>query len=194
MHYGNLSAQRLAYEVQPSAATQANKEAFLEELIVRRELSDNFCFYQPSYDQLEAAPAWAQASLDTHRKDAREHVYSFQQFERAKTHDTLWNAAQLELVKTGKMHGYMRMYWAKKLLEWTESPEDALTIGIRLNDAYELDGRDPNGYVGMLWSVAGLHDRPWIERPIFGMIRYMNRAGCERKFDVDAYIQRWLGV
>ena len=194
LHYGNLSAQRLAYEVQQSAATQANKEAFLEELIVRRELSDNFCFYQPSYDQLEAAPAWAQASLDKHRKDAREYVYSFQQFERAKTHDTLWNAAQLELVKTGKMHGYMRMYWAKKLLEWTESPEDALAFGIRLNDAYELDGRDPNGYVGMLWSVAGLHDRPWIERPIFGMIRYMNRAGCERKFDVDAYIQRWLGV
>lgn len=191
LHYGNLSAQRVAYEVRHSDGTKTNKDAFLEELIVRRELSDNFCFYQPNYDKLEGAPAWAQASLNKHRKDAREYAYSHHTFERAKTHDELWNAAQTQLVQTGKMHGYMRMYWAKKLLEWTTSPEEALEIGIRLNDAYELDGRDPNGYVGILWSVAGLHDRPWIERPIFGMIRYMNRAGCERKFDVDAYIRRW---
>ncbi len=191
LHYGHLSAQRVAYEVRHSEASRANKDAFLEELIVRRELADNFCFYQPKYDDLEGAPAWARASLEACLKDRREFVYTLAEFEQAKTHDALWNAAQRQMVNTGKMHGYMRMYWAKKLLEWTKTPQDALKIGIRLNDAYELDGRDPNGYVGLLWSIAGLHDRPWFHRPIFGGVRYMNRSGCERKFDVDQYIRTY---
>ena len=113
-----------------------------------------------------------------------------EQFEQAKTHDELWNAAQLEMVNTGKMHGYMRMYWAKKILEWTASAEDAMKIAIYLNDTYELDGRDPNGYAGIAWSIGGVHDRAWFERPIFGQIRYMARSGCEKKFNVKAYIKK----
>jgi len=100
----------------------------------------------------------------------------------------LWNASQLEMVHHGKMHGFMRMYWAKKILEWTSGPEEALSIAIYLNDKYHIDGRDPNGYVGCMWSICGLHDQGWKERPVFGKIRYMNYAGCKRKFDVDAYI------
>ena len=191
LHYGQLSAQRVAWEVQRSHASLGNREAFLEELIVRRELADNFCAYQPHYDTFEGFPAWAQKTLERHRHDRREYVYTRKVWEQAETHDLLWNAAQRQLVQTGKMHGFMRMYWAKKLLEWSESPEEALKIGIALNDAYELDGRDPNGYAGLAWSIGGVHDRAWGERPVFGMIRYMNAAGCKRKFDTEAYIRRW---
>ncbi len=119
-------------------------------------------------------------------------MYSLEEFESAKTHDSLWNAAQVEMVEKGKMHGYMRMYWAKKILEWTDSPEQALEYGIYLNDKYELDGRDPNGYTGLAWSIGGVHDRAWTERPVFGKIRYMNFNGCKRKFDVQSYINRQL--
>ena len=118
----------------------------------------------------------------------REYNYSLEEFETAHTHDDLWNAAQFEMIKTGKMHGYMLMYWAKKILEWTKSPEDALAAAIYLNDKYELDGRDPNGYVGIAWSIGGVHDRAWPERPIFGKIRYMSYGGCKSKFDVRRYI------
>ncbi|MEI7663579.1 MAG: deoxyribodipyrimidine photolyase, partial [Bacteroidota bacterium] len=111
-------------------------------------------------------------------------------FEQAQTHDPLWNAAQREMVVTGKMHGFMRMYWAKKILEWTPSAEEAMAVAIYLNDKYELDGRDPNGYAGIAWAIGGTHDRPWGERKIFGMIRYMNYQGCKRKFDVDRYIRQ----
>ncbi|CAI5954536.1 unnamed protein product [Closterium sp. NIES-65] len=163
-------------------------DAFLEELVVRRELADNYCFHQPLYDSLGGAWGWAQQSLDAHRADKREFVYTAAQWEAAKTHDQLWNAAQLELVHYGKMHGFMRMYWAKKILEWSESPEEALRIAIEQNDKYSLDGRDPNGYVGCMWSIAGVHDQGWAERKVFGKIRYMNAAGCKRKFDVEAYI------
>jgi deoxyribodipyrimidine photo-lyase len=130
--------------------------------------------------------------LNEHRKDEREFVYSLEEFESAKTHEDLWNAAQMEMVATGKMHGYMRMYWAKKILEWTKSPKDALKIAIYLNDKYELDGRDPNGYTGIAWSIGGIHDRPWFERPVYGKIRYMNRNGAEKKFDINAYIGKFL--
>jgi deoxyribodipyrimidine photo-lyase len=105
----------------------------------------------------------------------------------------LWNAAQQELIQSGQMHGYLRMYWAKKILEWSASPEEALSTAIFLNDRYELDGRDPNGYTGVLWSIGGLHDRPWRERPVYGKVRYMNLNGARRKFDVQRYIQRWTG-
>ena len=127
--------------------------------------------------------------LEHHQHDEREYVYNIDAFENSKTHDTLWNAAQGEKRKTGKMHGYMRMYWAKKILEWSTCPAEALYIANTLNDKYSIDGRDPNGYIGCLWSIAGVHDRPWTERPVFGKIRYMNYNGCKRKFDVDMYIQ-----
>ena len=165
-------------------------ESFIEEAVVRRELSDNFCFYNPNYDSIEGAPDWARKTLEKHVKDKRQYVYTRRQFENAQTHDPLWNAAQIQAINDGKIHGYIRMYWAKKILEWTKTPEEALAIAIYLNDKYSLDGRDPNGFVGCMWSVAGIHDRPWTERPIFGMIRYMNFDGCKRKFNVDGYIRQ----
>jgi len=191
LHFGQISAQAVALAVMQSQAPQVSKEAFLEELIVRRELADNFCFYNSHYDSFEGFPNWAKKTLNDHREDPRPYLYSYDSFESATTHDLLWNAAQNELLKTGKMHGYMRMYWAKKILEWTPSPEEAMTIAIRLNDTYEWDGRDPNGYAGIAWSIGGVHDRAWFERPIFGKIRYMNDNGCRSKFDVKAYIEKW---
>ncbi len=190
LHFGQISAQRIAKEINSGSVYDENTAAFLEELIVRRELSDNFCYYNPYYDSFEGFPDWAKKSLNEHRKDKREFVYTRDEFELAKTHDPLWNAAQNEMVIKGKMHGYMRMYWAKKILEWTSSPEEALQISIFLNDKYELDGRDPNGYTGCAWSIGGVHDRAWSERPVFGKIRYMNANGARRKFDTEAYIRR----
>ena len=136
----------------------------------------------------EGFPEWAKRTLHAHRNDKREYLYDRDQFENAQTHDDLWNAAQMEMVKRGKMHGYMRMYWAKKILEWTESPEQAMEIAIYLNDRYELDGRDPNGYTGIAWSIGGVHDRAWNERPVFGKIRYMSYNGCKSKFNIKNYI------
>ncbi len=192
LHFGQLSAQRLALEVTHIAESEPSlrpaAESFLEELIVRRELSDNYTNYCSAYDSFEGFPAWAQLTLNQHRKDKRDYVYELPEWEQARTHDALWNAAQRQLVRTGKMHGYMRMYWAKKILEWSATPEDALRTAIYLNDVYELDGRDPNGYAGIAWSIGGLHDRAWTERPVYGKIRYMNANGCRRKFDVDSYI------
>jgi len=190
LHFGQLSAERVALEVGKSDADDTAKEAFLEELIVRRELSDNFCYYNPRYDSFDCFPAWARRTLDKHRTDKRRYVYRLEELGNAETHDDLWNAAQMEMVRRGKMHGYMRMYWAKKVLDWTESPEDALRIAIHLNDRYELDGRDPNGYAGIAWSIGGVHDRAWPERPVFGNIRFMSYDGCKRKFNVKAYIAK----
>lgn len=172
----------------PSAVDGMN--ALLEEMVVRKELADNFCFYSDDYKTLLAAPDWARQSLQAHVHDTRDFTYSIQAWEAAATHDEVWNAAQTELAKTGKIHGYMRMYWAKKILEWSITPQEALQTAIYLNDKYSLDGGDPNGYVGILWSIAGLHDRPWFERPVYGKIRYMNEAGLRRKFAVDTYIKR----
>jgi deoxyribodipyrimidine photo-lyase len=189
LHYGMIAPQRVAFDAHAYAVPENDKEAFLEELIVRRELADNFCFYNDHYDSFEGFPDWAKKTLDAHRGDRREYTYEVDEFESASTHDELWNAAQKQLLRDGTMHGYMRMYWAKKILEWTVSPEEAQAIAIELNDRYQLDGRDPNGYAGIAWSIGGVHDRAWQERPIFGMIRYMNDNGCKRKFDVPAYIQ-----
>jgi deoxyribodipyrimidine photo-lyase len=190
LHFGQIAAQRAALEVEESSAPRLARAAFLEELVVRRELSDNFCFYNPHYDRVAGFPQWAQSTLAAHRRDPRPYLYSRDELERAETHDDLWNAAQLEMVQRGKMHGYLRMYWAKKILEWTESPEQALDIAIYLNDKYELDGRDPNGYTGIAWSIGGVHDRAWGERPVFGKIRYMSYGGSKGKFDVRAYVQK----
>jgi len=188
LHFGQISAQRIALEVQHFSEKSISSEAFLEELIVRKELSDNFCFYNSVYDSFDGFPEWAKQTLNSHRNDIREYTYSIEEFENAKTHDALWNAAQLEMMQRGKMHGYMRMYWAKKILEWTIAPEEALRIAIYLNDKYELDGNDPNGYVGIAWSIGGVHDRAWGERNVFGKIRYMSFDGCKRKFDIQSYI------
>jgi deoxyribodipyrimidine photo-lyase len=194
LHFGQISAQRVALEVMRHSPPGRAQDAFIEELVVRRELSDNFCLHTQYYDSVSAFPSWARRTLDEHRSDKREHTYSRVQFERAATHDPLWNAAQLEMVRTGKMHGYMRMYWAKKILEWTASPEQAMRIAIYLNDTYELDGRDPNGYAGIAWSIGGVHDRAWGERPIFGKVRYMSHDGCKRKFDIEKYITSIEGM
>ena len=189
LHFGQIAAARVALEVKKAPLAPEAKEAFLEELIVRRELADNFCYYNNYYDQFAGFPAWAQETLDEHRYDPRDYLYTPAELEEARTHDDLWNAAQRQLVYTGKMHGYMRMYWAKKILEWTRTPEEALRIAIYLNDRYELDGRDPNGYTGIAWSLGGVHDRPFGERRVFGKIRYMSYQGCKSKFNVAAYIE-----
>jgi deoxyribodipyrimidine photo-lyase len=190
LHFGQISAQRIVLDIQKRSTSSSEQEAFLEELIVRRELADNFCFYNKHYDNFTGFPDWAKKTLNEHRHDKREYIYSLGQFEKGQTHDDLWNSAQMEMVKSGKMHGYLRMYWAKKILEWTEKPEEALRIAILLNDKYELDGRDPNGYVGIAWSIGGLHDRAWFQRPVFGKIRYMSYKGAQSKFDVKAYIEK----
>ena len=190
LHFGHIAAQRVALEVEESGAPRAARAAFLEELIVRRELSDNYCFYNPDYDRIAGFPQWARTTLDAHRRDPRLYLYSRDELEQAQTHDDLWNAAQLEMVHRGKMHGYLRMYWAKKILEWTASPEEALEVAVYLNDKYELDGRDPNGYTGIAWSIGGVHDRAWGERPVFGKIRYMSYNGSKGKFDVRAYVRK----
>ena len=189
LHFGQISSQRVAIEVIKGSQEGPGREAFLEELIIRKELSDNFCFYQPDYDNPGGFHPWAQKTHAEHEKDEREHIYSTSEFERGETHDSLWNAAQMEMVNTGRMHGYMRMYWAKKILEWTENRSRAMEVAVYLNDKYELDGRDPNGYAGIAWSIGGVHDRAWTERPVFGKIRYMNYNGCKRKFNVSEYIR-----
>lgn len=190
LHFGMISAQRIALIAHHFETDTAALEAFLEELIVRRELSDNFSYYNPAYDSLDGFPDWAKKSLEEHRHDPRPHAYSYSQLANGKTDDNLWNAAQKQLLLTGKMHGYLRMYWAKKILEWSSSPEQALDWTNGLNDSYSLDGCDPNGYVGTAWSIGGVHDRAWQEREIFGKVRYMNYNGCKRKFDIDEFTTR----
>jgi deoxyribodipyrimidine photo-lyase len=188
LHFGQLSPQRVALLVKSADLPVEAKAAFLEELIVRRELADNFCLYEPKYDSFAGFPSWAQKTLDEHRADPRPYCYDGDRFEEGTTHSKLWNSCQQELRQRGKLHGYLRMYWAKKILEWSKDPEEAMATAIRLNDRYSLDGRDPNGYAGIAWSIGGVHDRAWKERPIFGKIRYMNENGCRRKFAVPEYI------
>ena len=178
LHFGQLGGQRLALATlaaKPRARGAA--DALFEESVVRRELSDNYCHYEPNYDSLDGAAAWARETLEVHSGDPREFTYTRAQFEAAQTHDDLWNAAQKELTVLGKMHGFMRMYWAKKILEWSATPAEALATAIYLNDKYELDGRDPSGYVGCMWSIAGVHDMGWTERKVFGKVRERGRGG-----------------
>ena len=189
LHYGHISSQRIALSLYANEAIES--KGFLEQLIVRKELADNFCYFNKSYDSYNGFPNWARKSLDSHRNDEREYLYSLSELEEANIHDELWNAAQKQMVTTGKMHTYMRMYWAKKILEWSPTPEDALQNTIDLNDKYELDGRDPNGYTGIAWSIGGIHDRPWFDRPIFGQVRYMSYGGCKNKFNINSYINSY---
>jgi deoxyribodipyrimidine photo-lyase len=188
LHWGYLSSLEIALAVKEYAAEhKLIAEEFLEELIVRRELAFNFRRHAAG-TSLDDLPDWAQQTLHLHRKDARDPAYTRKQFEDAATCDDLWNAAQKELLLRGKIHGYYRMYWGKKMIEWSPSPQEALATALYLNDRYALDGQDPNSNTNILWCF-GLHDRPWAERPIFGMVRWMSRDGMERKTDVTAYIR-----
>ncbi len=195
LHYGQLASGRVVRAVEAVASKypslRQDADTLIEELVVRKELSDNYCLHNQDYDKLAGAPQWAQTTLAKHADDPREFVYSRRQFEAAATHDTAWNAAQRQLVRSGKIHGYMRMYWAKKVLEWSDSPQEALETLLYLNDFYHIDGGDPNGYVGILWSIAGLHDRPWGERSVYGVVRSMVYGGLKRKFDITAYENQW---
>jgi deoxyribodipyrimidine photo-lyase len=189
LHFGHISSLEVALAVREyAAAHKLIADEFLEELIVRRELAFNFARFSPALDSLDALPDWARATLAKHARDPRDPVYARGQFECAATHDALWNATQTELLTRGVIDGYYRMYWGKKIMEWSASHEDALATMIYLHDRYALDGRDPNTYTNILWCF-GLHDRPWSERPIFGMTRYMTLDGMRRKTDVDAYIR-----
>ncbi|MEJ5187407.1 MAG: deoxyribodipyrimidine photo-lyase [Candidatus Geothermincolales bacterium] len=187
LHFGQISPVQVALKVLDTGSPGA--DAFLEQLVIRRELSINLVTYNPRYDSFEALPRWAKNTLDRHRRDRRPQIYSLEELEGARTHDPLWNAAQKEMVATGYMHNYMRMYWGKKILEWTPEPEEALRRIIHLNDRYQLDGRDPNGYAGALWCL-GKHDRPFAEREVFGTVRYMGESGLRRKFDMESYRKR----
>lgn len=238
-----LSSPKMPKPEDAQTILQHGIDSLIEEMVVRKELADNFCYYNENYDNLDAAPKWARASLDAHQDDPRDYRYSFEELRDAQTHDPAWNAAQMQLTTSGKMHGYMRMYWAKKVLEWSPSrtdvsgtladfsenfdmdgmhdtatrskfPEEvnnsthsersklldkdfskiygaewAIEVLKYLNDHYSIDGGDPNGYAGILWSIAGVHDRPWFERPVFGVIRYMNYEGLKRKFKLDLFIK-----
>jgi deoxyribodipyrimidine photo-lyase len=192
LHFGQISPVDIALRVQQSDAPRAAIDAYLEQLVVRRELSLNAIWFNSGYDRYDTLPAWALQTLDKHRKDKREFLYDRDRWEAGATHDPCWNAAQAEMVRSGRMHNYMRMYWGKKILEWSRTPEEAFETALFLNNKYEVDGRDPNGFVGVAWCF-GRHDRPWTERPVFGMVRYMNANGLRRKFDIQAYIDRWLG-
>jgi len=191
LHFGHLGPRGIANAVRASKANQQAKAVFLEELIVRREVALNFALREPNYDRLEGCPDWARKTLDEQRNTRRPVTYSRLELETGRTGDPLWNAGQREMVMSGRMHGYVRMYWAKKILEWTRSPEDAFALAVDLNDAYFLDGRDPNGYTGIAWAIGGRHDRPWAPlRPIFGMVRYMSLASTGKKFNLKGYVAR----
>ncbi|MFW6227924.1 MAG: deoxyribodipyrimidine photo-lyase [Alkalispirochaeta sp.] len=204
LHFGQISPVEIAVtagehaaavaetgEHEGTTALRESLDTLLEELVVRRELAINFCEYNNGYDRYDSLPEWARATLEEHASDPRPHEYTLQELERAETADPYWNACQREMVVSGHMHGYMRMYWGKKILEWTTDPDEAYRRAIYLNDRYELDGRDPNGYAGVAW-VFGKHDRPWVERSIFGKVRYMNANGLARKFkEIDRYVDRW---
>jgi deoxyribodipyrimidine photo-lyase len=191
LHFGHIAPLTVALAAREVDLSGPSGRSFLEELIVRRELAINFVRYNSNYDNFASAESWADKSLKRHLVDQRAYLYGERKLENAETHDPLWNAAQKQMVLTGWMHGYLRMYWAKKILEWTSSPAEAYGIAVRLNDRYELDGRDPNGYAGIAWAIVGKHDRAWgPERPVYGNIRYMSYASTSRKFDSAAYIAR----
>lgn len=194
LHFGQISPLRVALKVGQSDAPDDCVDAFLEQLIVRRELAINFCLYNSNYDTLSAGADWALRTLREHESDPREEVYTLEELESAQTHDDLWNAAQQELVKSGKIHPYMRMVWAKNILGWSGSPEEALARAIYLNDKYALDGRDPNGYANIAWCIFGKHDRPFASRPVFGKVRYMSSQATKRKTHWEDYIKRVSGL
>jgi deoxyribodipyrimidine photo-lyase len=190
LHFGQISPLYLALKAgKANTRLQAAKEAYLEELIVRRELAINFANYEKNYDNFACLPHWARQTLAQHEKDKRQYLYTQRQFEEAQTHDEYWNAAMREMKYTGFMHNYMRMYWGKKIIEWCETPKQAFKTTLAINNKYFLDGRDPNSYTGVAW-LFGVHDRAWTERPIFGKIRWMAASGLERKCDIQGYVQK----
>jgi deoxyribodipyrimidine photo-lyase len=189
LHFGQISPVEIALAVRDAAGERPDRAAYLEELIVRRELAINFVEYEPAYDSYETIPEWARLTLDRHRNDKRPHLYGMQELEAASTADPYWNAAMREMTATGYMHNHMRMYWGKKILEWSKRPEQAFTTALALNNRYFLCGRDPSSYANVAWCF-GLHDRPWPERPVFGTVRSMTASGLERKTDIDAYVRR----
>ena len=189
LHFGHISPIWLALEARQSKTSNDNIESFVEELVVRRELSMNFVFYNDDYDSFSNLPGWAKETLREHKDDEREHVYTRKQLENAQTHDEYWNAAMREMVYTGYMHNYMRMYWGKKILEWSNTPEHAYRTTLYLNNKYFLDGRDPNSYANVAW-VFGQHDRGWTERQVFGKVRYMSAGGLKRKTKPDQYVEK----
>lgn len=196
LHFGNISPLEITLELF-KVKNDLNGESidnFLEELIIRRELSHNFVYYNERYDKWDGISyGWAYETLEKHLTDKRENLYSLKKLENGETHDLYWNAAQKEMMATGFMHGYMRMYWCKKILEWSGSPKEAYERAIYLNNKYFIDGRDPNSYTGVAWCF-GKHDRAWREREIFGKIRYMNSEGLRRKFNMDKYLKRIEGL
>ncbi|MEI7542815.1 MAG: deoxyribodipyrimidine photo-lyase [bacterium] len=187
LHFGQISSLYIALEVLKSG--EKINCSFLEELIIRRELAVNFVHYNSSYDSIACLPKWAKQTITDHESDTRPYIYNLKELEEAKTHDPYWNAAQTQMTITGKMHNYMRMYWGKKVIEWSKTAEQAYKTLIYLNDKYELDGRDPNGYAGIAWCF-GKHDRAWTERNVFGKIRYMNAKGLEIKFYIKEYVKQ----
>jgi deoxyribodipyrimidine photo-lyase len=191
LHFGHISPLTIALAVLGSGAPDESIASYLEELIVRRELAINFVARNPAYDRLEGCPNWALQTLAKHADDPRPHLYTAPQLERAETADPLWNASQKEMLLTGRMHNYLRMYWAKKILEWSPDAETAFHVTLDLNDRYEMDGRNPNGYAGVAWAIGGKHDRPWPERPIFGTVRFMSYESTRKKFNSAGYI-RWV--
>jgi deoxyribodipyrimidine photo-lyase len=189
LHFGQISPLYLAIEAMKALGPKAARDAFLEEMIVRRELACNFTHYTPNYDAFACIPGWAQTSLAEHRRDRRPYVYSSAQLENAATHDPYWNAAMREMACTGFMHTYMRMYWGKKILEWSRTPEEGFATTLALNNKYFIDGRDPNSYTGVAW-IYGVHDRAWPQRAIYGKVRTMMATGLERKCDINAYVRK----
>lgn len=188
LHFGYLSPLEIALAVRDADAPQESIDAYLEELIVRRELSYNMTLFNDKYDSLEALPAWVHKTMRAHAGDERQYVYSLEQLENGETQDELWNAAQREMVVTGEMHNYVRMLWGKNVIAWSPSYEVAFETLVHLNNKYCLDGRNPNSYCGILWCF-GKHDRPWMERPVFGQIRYMTSGSTGKKFDSKKYIE-----
>jgi deoxyribodipyrimidine photo-lyase len=189
LHFGQISPLFLALEAEENGKSGEDVDTFIEELVIRRDLAINFVYYTKDYDQYRCLPNWAQETLQAHTADKQDVIYSRSELEQAQTHDPYWNAAQNEMRCTGYMHNYMRMYWGKKILEWSRTPKEAFRVALSLNNQYFIDGRDPNSFAGVGW-VFGLHDRPWKERPIFGKIRYMAASGLERKADMAAYLKK----
>jgi deoxyribodipyrimidine photo-lyase len=198
LHFGHIGPLTIALAIREAVRKnpklKTGGDSFLDELITWRELSVNFVRYQPMYDSVDCADNWARLTIAKHDKDEREVLYTLKQLEQARTHDELWNAAQLQMVHHGWMHNYLRMYWAKKILEWTRDAPTAMKCAIHLNDRYFLDGRDPNGYAGVAWAILGKFDRAWGERPIFGKRRYMSRESTGRKFDAESYIAQMAAL
>jgi deoxyribodipyrimidine photo-lyase len=186
LRFGCISPVSALKTVMDSNGQEADIKAFTNEALVWRELAENFTFYNRSYRSLEGLPEWASRTLDDHRGDTREHLFSLGELEAGATGDDLWDASQHELLRTGKMSGYMRMYWGKRVIEWTPDPEEALRVLLYLNDKYEIDGRSPNGYAGVLWCF-GKHDRAFGERRVFGKVRYMSPAAVRQKVDLGGY-------